>query len=54
MCNDFLIFIKLVMNCRRRLRLRKSRYRSMYRDIVFLVFMVCGKENIDNGKDINL
>lgn len=48
MCNDLLTPIKLVMNCRRRLRLRKSRHRSMYRDIVFLAFMACGKENIDN------
>lgn len=52
MCNDLLTPIKLVMNCRRRLRLRKSRHRSMYRDIVFLAFVACGKENIDNGKDI--
>lgn len=48
MCNDLLTPIKLVMNCRRRLRLRKSRHRSMYRDIVFLAFVACGKENIDN------
>lgn len=50
MCNDLLTPIKLVMNCRRRLRLRKSRHRSMYRDIVFLAFLACGKENIDHGK----
>lgn len=50
MCNDLLTPIKLVMNCRRRLRLRKSRHRSMYRDIVFLAFTSCGKENIDHGK----
>nr|XP_022330471.1 C-myc promoter-binding protein-like isoform X2 [Crassostrea virginica] len=48
MCNDLLTPIKLVMNCRRRLRLRKSRHRSMYRDIVFLAFLACGKENIDH------
>ncbi|XP_061172987.1 DENN domain-containing protein 4C-like isoform X2 [Saccostrea echinata] len=48
MCNDLLTPVKLVMNCRRRLRLRKTRHRGMYRDIMFLAFVACGKENIDH------
>ncbi|KAK3096746.1 hypothetical protein FSP39_002860 [Pinctada imbricata] len=47
-CNDLLTPIKLVMNYRRRLRLRKCHHRSMYRDILFLAFTACGRDNIDN------
>ena len=48
-CNDVLTPIKLVMNGRRRFKPRKSRFRSMYREILFLSFSSCGKENIDHG-----
>ena len=48
-CNDVLSPIKLVMNGRRRFRPRKSRFRSMYREILFLSFSSCGRENIDHG-----
>ncbi|XP_052793201.1 C-myc promoter-binding protein-like isoform X2 [Mya arenaria] len=47
-CNDVLTPIKLVMNGRRRLRPRKKRFRSMYRDITYLAFKACGRDNIDN------
>lgn len=47
-CNDVLSPIKLVMNGRRRFRPRKSRFRSMYREILFLSFSACGRENIDH------
>lgn len=46
-CNDLLSPIKMVMNCRRRLRIQRSRHRSIYRDILFLALVACGRENID-------
>ena len=48
-CNDVLSPIKLVANGRRRFRPRKSRFRSLYREISFLAFVACGRENIDHG-----
>ncbi|XP_060579637.1 C-myc promoter-binding protein-like [Ruditapes philippinarum] len=47
-CNDVLSPIKMVMNGRRRLRPRRKRFRSLYREILFLAFIACGRENIDN------
>lgn len=41
----------MVMNCRRRLRIQRSRHRSIYRDILFLALVACGRENIDCGKN---
>ena len=49
-CNDVLSPIKMVMNGRRRLRPRRKRFRSLYREILFLAFIACGRENIDNGR----
>ncbi|ESP01334.1 hypothetical protein LOTGIDRAFT_230663 [Lottia gigantea] len=46
-CNDVLTPIKHVMHGRKRLRMRKQRFRSMYREILFLVLKACGRENID-------
>lgn len=46
-CSDVLTPIKMVMNGRRRLRTRRKRFRSMYREILFLSFVACGRENID-------
>ncbi|KAL4227448.1 DENN domain-containing protein 4B [Mactra antiquata] len=48
-CNDVLSPIKTVMNGRRRLRPRRNkRFRSLYREILYLAFTACGRENIDN------
>ncbi|XP_052281049.1 DENN domain-containing protein Crag-like [Dreissena polymorpha] len=46
-CNDVLSPIKMVMNGRRRLRTRRKRFRSMYRDIMYLALEACGRDNID-------
>ncbi|KAH3837808.1 hypothetical protein DPMN_111209 [Dreissena polymorpha] len=50
-CNDVLSPIKMVMNGRRRLRTRRKRFRSMYRDIMYLALEACGRDNIDIGMD---
>jgi hypothetical protein len=47
--NDVLTAIKLVVDNRRRLVGRKRRFRSLYREILFLSFVACGRENIDHG-----
>ncbi|XP_033751078.1 C-myc promoter-binding protein-like [Pecten maximus] len=47
-CNDVLSPIKMIGNCRRRHRLRRPKYRSLYRDMLFLAFTACGRENIDH------
>ncbi|XP_053405869.1 C-myc promoter-binding protein-like isoform X2 [Mercenaria mercenaria] len=47
-CNDVLSPIKMVMNGRRRLRTKRKRFRSLYREILYLAFIACGRENIDN------
>lgn len=46
--SDMLNAIKQVMGGRRRLG-QKRRFRSMYREILFLSFVACGRENIDHG-----
>ncbi|PVD19799.1 hypothetical protein C0Q70_20290 [Pomacea canaliculata] len=45
--SDMLNAIKQVMGGRRRLG-QKRRFRSMYREILFLSFVACGRENIDH------
>ncbi|XP_067665838.1 C-myc promoter-binding protein-like isoform X2 [Haliotis asinina] len=47
-CNDVLSPIKLIMNNRRRHRQKKHQFRSLYREILFLAFIACGRENIDH------
>ncbi|XP_050402671.2 C-myc promoter-binding protein isoform X3 [Patella vulgata] len=47
-CNDVLTPIKHVMHGRKRLRVKRHRFRSMYREVLFLVFKACGRENIDH------
>ena len=49
-CNDVLSPIKLVSNSRRRVRKKKHQFRSLYREILFLAFSACGRENIDHGQ----
>ncbi|XP_012934851.1 DENN domain-containing protein 4B [Aplysia californica] len=46
--NDVLAAIRLVAHARRRMGSRKRRFRSMYREILFLSFAQCGRENIDH------
>ncbi|KAL8562639.1 hypothetical protein ACOMHN_011211 [Nucella lapillus] len=46
--NDVLTAIKQVALGRRRLMGRKRRFRSLYREILFLSFKACGRENIDH------
>ncbi|XP_076443222.1 C-myc promoter-binding protein-like isoform X3 [Babylonia areolata] len=46
--NDVLTAIKLVAQGRRRLMGRRRRFRSLYREILFLSFVACGRENIDH------
>ncbi|XP_041375007.1 C-myc promoter-binding protein-like [Gigantopelta aegis] len=47
-CNDVLSPIKLMANSRRRVRKKKHQFRSLYREILFLAFSACGRENIDH------
>ena len=47
-CNDVLRPLKLLMNERRKKNQRKNR--SMYREILQLSLVACGRENIDHGK----
>ncbi|CAG5134892.1 unnamed protein product [Candidula unifasciata] len=46
--NDVLSGIKQIASARRRMTSRKRRFRSMYREILFLSFAACGRENIDH------
>ncbi|CAL1526082.1 unnamed protein product [Lymnaea stagnalis] len=46
--NDVMSAIRAVANTRRRMTSRKRRFRSMYREILFLSFAECGRENIDH------
>ncbi|XP_074649748.1 C-myc promoter-binding protein-like [Tubulanus polymorphus] len=48
-CNDLLSPIKLMMNERKRLSPAKgSHFRSIYREIIYLAFVACGRSNIDH------
>ncbi|XP_070177502.1 DENN domain-containing protein 4C-like isoform X1 [Littorina saxatilis] len=46
--NDMLAAIKLVAQGRRRLMGRRRHFRSLYREVLFLSFVACGRENIDH------
>ncbi|KAK7491704.1 hypothetical protein BaRGS_00016960 [Batillaria attramentaria] len=46
--NDVLTAIKTIAQGRRRLAGRNRRFRSMYREILMLSFVACGRENIDH------
>ena len=48
--NDVLTAIKLVTQGRRRQMGRRRRFLSLYREILFLSFVACGRENIDHGQ----
>lgn len=48
-CNDVLSPIKILMSGRRRLRVYKKKFRSIYREILYLAFVACGRDNIDPG-----
>ena len=52
MCNDLLNPIRKVLNERRKQKhlLNRGRFRSVYRDLLFLAFHALGRENIDHGK----
>ncbi len=51
MMNDVVNPIKLLLNERRKQKSQgKSRFRSMYREIMFLSLVALGRENIDCGK----
>ena len=50
MLNDVIDPIRLLMNERRKQRQQgKARFRSLYRDILFLSLVALGRENIDCG-----
>ncbi|GFR95009.1 C-Myc promoter-binding protein-like [Elysia marginata] len=46
--NDVVTAIKLISDDRRRSHDRQRRFRSMYREILFLSFAACGRHNIDH------
>ncbi|BFY98657.1 hypothetical protein BsWGS_01697 [Bradybaena similaris] len=46
--NDVLNGMRQIAIARRRMMLRKRRFRSMYREVLFLAFAACGRENIDH------
>ncbi|KAH9487854.1 C-myc promoter-binding protein [Bulinus truncatus] len=46
--NDVLSAIRTVVSARKKISSRKRRFRSMYREILFLSFAECGRENIDH------
>ena len=48
--NDVVTAIKLIASDRRGTHDRQRRFRSMYREILFLSFAACGRHNIDHGK----
>ena len=53
MYNEVLRPIRLVMNEQRKakqLTARGGRFRSVYRDMLFLAFCALGRENIDHGE----
>ncbi len=51
MMNDVINPIKLLLNERRKQKTQgKQRFRSMYREIMFLSLVALGKENIDCGE----
>ena len=51
MMNDVVNPIKLLLNERRKQKTQgKARFRSMYREIMFLSLVALGRENIDCGK----
>ncbi|XP_064618735.1 C-myc promoter-binding protein-like isoform X2 [Lineus longissimus] len=48
-CNDMVAPMKLVLKERRRVaQAGKNRHRSMYREILYLAFTACGREDIDH------
>ncbi len=51
MVNDVLTPLKDIMNERRKMKRQhgRGRFRSMYRDILFLSFASLGRDNIDTG-----
>ncbi|KAK0048974.1 DENN domain-containing protein 4B [Biomphalaria pfeifferi] len=46
--NDVLAAVKIVVSARKKINSKKRRFRSMYREILFLSFAECGRENIDH------
>ncbi|XP_059175124.1 C-myc promoter-binding protein-like isoform X1 [Physella acuta] len=46
--NDVSAAIRQLVAARRKMNSRKRRFRSMYREILFLSFAECGRENIDH------
>ncbi|XP_064610090.1 C-myc promoter-binding protein-like isoform X1 [Liolophura sinensis] len=47
-CCDVYTPMRIVMNARRKMRRGRTRFRSMYREILYLSFVACGRENIDH------
>lgn len=50
--NDVLAPIRLLSNARPRKKGRKGHTRSLYREILFLSFVACGRNFIDLGKNL--